>query len=165
MIKILKGNFLWIKRELQDDEVIVWIGQFPSPYNKPIFKHLWRFLFTAVFFTLFFSVGFVIFLSILYLLFKFILKTNSIYIITNARAILLNDIQIHKFISYYPDQFGSLKWRQSSNGSGDIIFSTAFGQKKFWRTSTEEFGFMNVTNITRIVGLLKKLNESDYQYN
>jgi len=185
MLKISKVNYHWIKKELQDDEIIVCMGEFLSPYNKPIFNinNLWSFLLIAGFFIFFWPVIFVIFLFILfllfkfikYLLFKFILKTNNIYIITNIRAIALNDTGIREFTSYYPDQFENIEWRKKPNGSGDIIFRKKIYQTKFWRPSIkkpgftniaiEESGFMNITNVTKVMDLLKKLSESNHQYN
>lgn len=168
MLKISTTNYLWIKNKLEDDEVIVWIGQFSSTYKRPIFSinNLWRFLFMDIFFMFFLPTEFAIFLSALFLiLFKSASKGNSIYIITNARAISLNNTEKREFISYYPDQIKNFKWRKNADGSEDIIFRTEFRQKELWRTSVKESGFMNITNITGVVDLLEKLSTSDHQYN
>ncbi|NOX91096.1 MAG: hypothetical protein GXP18_01195 [Gammaproteobacteria bacterium] len=169
MLKISKTNYLWIRNKLEDDEVIVWVGKFSSSYKKPIFsiKNLWHFLFITIFLMFFLPAGFAIFLAALFLiLFKSTQKTNSIYIITNARAISLNNTEKIEFISYYPDQIKNFKWRKNADGSGDIIFKTEFRQEKFWRTTAiKEFGFMNITNVKRVMDLLERLSKSNYQYN
>jgi len=115
----------------------------------------------------FLPTGFAIFLSALFLmLLKSTSKTNSIYIITNARAISLNNTEKTEFISYYPDQIKNFKWRKNADGSGNIIFRTEFHQKELWRTpETKEFGFMNITDVKKVMDLLEKLSKSNYQYN
>ncbi len=170
MLKISTTNHLWIKNKLEDDEIIVWIGQFSSSYKRPIFSinNLWIFLFITIFFMFFLSTVFAIFLSALFLiLLKPTSKINSIYIITNARAISLNDTEKREFISYYPDQIKNFKWRKNADGSGDIIFKTEFRQEEqIWRTPTiKKIGFMNISNVTRVMGLLEKLSKRNYQYN
>jgi len=168
MIKILKENFLWIKRELQDDEVIVWIGQFPSScIIKPTYdiNSLWYFLFSTLILQFFIPLAYAIILSILFLIFHSSPKINGIYIITNSRVILLPNTQLRKFISYYPHQLSNFEQQQNADGSGHIIFRTELCGRNLYNPPTNEPGLMNIKNVARVGDLLEKLNQSSPQYN
>ena len=86
---------------------------------------------------------------------EFMKASNTIYVITNKRAIAFDGKGLVK--SYYPDQLSNLYRRDKCNGLGDILIS-----KRVWRNSegdeqSENTGFLNIRNPMRIERMLTEL--------
>jgi len=86
---------------------------------------------------------------------EFIKTSNTIYIITNKRAIAFDGKGIIK--SYYPHQLSNIYRKDKNNGLGDILLG-----KRIWRDSegdeySEDTGFLNIKNPLRIERMLTAL--------
>jgi len=84
---------------------------------------------------------------------------NTIYVITDRRAITFDGGRTVTIRSYEPERLGNVFRKERNDGSGDVIIS-----QKEWRDSEgdkqrEELGFIRIKDAKRVERMLKKLAE------
>jgi hypothetical protein len=82
---------------------------------------------------------------------------RTVYIITNKRAISIEDGWFTIIKSYTPDQLKNVYRQQKRNGIGNVIITTRNVRNSEGSLRTEEIGFMNVRQAKEVEILLKKL--------
>ncbi len=84
---------------------------------------------------------------------------NTVYMVTDRRAVVFEKGWNLKVTTYLPDQIQQMTRRERSNGLGDVIFAS-----KAWRDSdgdrrTQELGFFNICNPKAVEQLIKRLSQ------
>ncbi len=87
---------------------------------------------------------------------------NTVYIVTNKRAISLEYNWFNTTIrNYYPNQLNNLYRQERQDGIGDVIIGI-----RQWRDSggyhrSEELGFLNIRNPSEVETLLRQLAHNE----
>ena len=74
---------------------------------------------------------------------------QTVYGLTNRRAIIITGGSTKKVQSYTGDDMGVIERTERSNGTGDVVFATVEGKK-----SVEQVGFMGISDARRVERLL-----------
>lgn len=90
---------------------------------------------------------------------------NTVYLITDKRAIIIQGSSSTTIRSFSPDQIKDLYRRESQDGSGDIIISVRHWKYSDGDTQREEIGFVGVRRVQQVEKMLKKLAQSALQNN
>ncbi len=162
MINLSKKNFTWIQDELENGEIVTWAGQ---SFSKKSFSLRFNLLFIIVVVVLFISLvplNFGIYTVFFTLLFFISTKgdhksKNSIYLITNTRVLILDDMSIKSFTSYYPYHLQNLEKQINDDGSGNIMFTTNSFINNLQNDSVEKVGLIGVNDVNKVGDLLDKL--------
>ncbi|OLP16020.1 hypothetical protein BST81_23465 [Leptolyngbya sp. 'hensonii'] len=82
---------------------------------------------------------------------------QTVYLITDNRAILLTGGGSTTIRSYTPEQLGNLFRKERSDGTGDVIFAVREWKDSDGDRRTEDIGFKGIRNPKNVEALLKQL--------
>lgn len=82
---------------------------------------------------------------------------NSIYAITNRRAMTIEGGRAFTIRSYPPEKLQDIYRRERENGFGDIIFAFDTWEDSDGDSHKNDLGFLNIQEPKRIEKMLKKL--------
>lgn len=170
-----------VRSELKPGESIVWVGQ-PDPKRAVWFGFaLWFFFIPWTAFALFWTAGAAGFkiptfsrMSDLFMLFgvPFILiglaglsspyyiwkkALNTVYLITDRRAISIEGWRTWTVRTYPPEKLGSIVRKERSDGSGDLILDTTWYKDSDGDSRRNEIGFYAIPDVKRVEYLLERL--------
>lgn len=86
---------------------------------------------------------------------------QTVYLITEKRAIIFQGNRTVTIKSYSPKQIDNIFRREKKNGTGDVIITIVKKLDSDGDKITEEVGFMNLPNVQEVERLLKKLAQYD----
>jgi hypothetical protein len=93
---------------------------------------------------------------------------NTIYVITERRAIVFDGGLSDDISSYHTEKLMNISVKEKKNGLGNVIFSRRTWYDSDGALCYEELGFFNIRNPKKIELMLKKLaeqsNSSDIGY-
>jgi hypothetical protein len=167
-----------VEQELESGEVVEWLGLRLPHYFKPSQILAFMFGISWTGFTIFWTFEFakqkdpiiailigipfaLAGLAILYVAFiwAYHKPLKTIYVITNNRAIIIEEWYGRIIQSFYPYHLQDIYCREKKNGIGDVIITCrAIRESKFIRQS-ERFGFLRIKNPKEMEKKLKKLAE------
>lgn len=84
---------------------------------------------------------------------------NTVYLITDKRAIAIEGGHSTVIRSFYPDQLQNLYRREQRDGSGDVIITTRHWKDNDGDRHHEDIGFKNIRNPQEAQRLLQRLAE------
>lgn len=167
-----------VEEELEPGELVEWFGMPLPRYFRPwlIFSSLFGILWTG--FTIFWtweyarqenpvtaiSMGTPFILMGLVILFAPIIWSyhkplKTVYVITNNRAITIDECWSSSIQSYYPHHLKDIYCREKKDGTGDVIITCrAIRESKFIRR-LDRLGFLQIKNPKEVEIKLKKLAE------
>jgi len=85
---------------------------------------------------------------------------ETVYLITDQRAISIAGIRSTTIKSYSPDQLQEIHRREKADGTGDVIFWTRKWKDSDGDQRTEDIGFMGIRNPQEVERLLRQLAQS-----
>lgn len=90
---------------------------------------------------------------------------NTVYLITNKRAIIIQGSSSITIRSFPPAQVNDLYRRENPDGSGDVIMSIRNWKDSDGDARREEIGFVGVRRVQQVEKMLKQLAQSALQNN
>lgn len=88
-------------------------------------------------------------------------QRQTVYLITNRRALILEGSREIKVRSFDPRQLQDLYRREHSDGTGDIVITTRRWTDREGDSLSEEIGLMNIRNPRAVEQLLKHWDAAD----
>ncbi|WP_208678532.1 hypothetical protein [Synechococcus elongatus] len=87
---------------------------------------------------------------------------QTVYIITNQRAITFEGAGKTVIRSYYPQQFNNLYRKEGNNGIGDVIIAAETTRDSDGDRQRRELGFFNIRDPKEVEVILKKLAQEKH---
>ncbi|MBF2058470.1 MAG: hypothetical protein IGQ45_14955 [Cyanobacterium sp. T60_A2020_053] len=85
---------------------------------------------------------------------------NTVYLITNKRAIIIQGSSSTTIRSFSPEQIKDLYRREKPDGSGDVIMGVRHWKDSDGDAQREEIGFVGVRHAQQVENMLKQLAKS-----
>ncbi len=169
MLRLTPNEKHWIRSELEHGELVVWLSH-SSPFyvSRTRREIFFRFIRYSVSLTVVFLVFPLFFAAILFVIAMIRFSptkrlTYSVYIITNRRAIILNDVWVRAFDTYHPHQLKKFNLREDDKGAGNIIFRATFVRDNNGYLCFTALGFKNIASVNKVGDLLLTLANSKQQ--
>lgn len=86
---------------------------------------------------------------------------ETVYLVTDKRAISIQGGWPTTIISHLPDQLKDICWRERADGTGDVIFSIRLWKDGDGDYRSEEIGFLGVRNPREVENILKQLAQNN----
>ncbi len=167
-----------VEEELEPGELVEWLGMPLPRYFRPslIFSFILGVLWTgfAIFFTweyakqenpiIALSIGTPFTLTGLVILFTSIIWSywkplKTVYVITNNRAITIEEWWSNSIQSFYPSHLQDIYCREETDGIGDVIITCRAIRESIFISQLERLGFLQIKNPKEFEKKLKKLAE------
>lgn len=167
-----------VEKELEPGELVEWLGLRLPHYFKPsqILSFMLGILWTgfSIFWTLelarqidpiiaiLIGISFTLAgLAILYavIIYAHLKPRKTIYLITNNRAIIIEEWWGRIIQSFYPDHLQDIYCREKKNGIGDVIITCRAIRESKFIAQSERLGFLRIKGPKEVEKKLKKLAE------
>jgi hypothetical protein len=89
---------------------------------------------------------------------------NTVYLVTDKRAISIQGGSSTTIRSYLPDQLKDVYWKERSDGTGDVIIAIRRWKDSGGYQQSEEIGFLGVRSSQEVANMLRQfVQNNDYE--